>query len=503
MLTLSRLLPLLFCCLASVLCARPNFVIINIDDLGYADIGAYGSKLNRTPHLDRMAAEGMRLTSHYASPVCTPSRASLMTGCYPKRVLSIPSVLFPGAALGLAPEVETVADVLKAKGYATACVGKWHLGDQPEFLPTRQGFDYYYGILYSNDMGPLEEGAKSDLGAPLPERKSIASKGVDKSYYGSSETGLKGAEQPPIPILRNETVVGRLDAAGQQSITQQLTEEAVAFIERAGEKPFLLYLPHVAVHFPIYPGKAFQNKSSHGYYADWVEEVDWSVGCVLDKLRELKLESNTLVFFTSDNGGTHRGSNGPLRGHKGTMWEGGVRVPLLAWWPGKIAAGSTSDEVTGMIDFLPTFAALAGAPLPKEKIDGGDITPILWGQPKATTPHQEGYLFFHHNHLQAIRRGPWKLYFTPEPGKRVQKAKANASDGESPRLYHLENDLGETTNVAASHPEVVSELTALAQRSAKDLGTHTAGPGVRPPGRVDDPQPWINLQGEIRQVSAP
>jgi arylsulfatase A len=331
------------CGLAREACAeqRPNIVILLIDDLGYADIEPFGSQKNRTPHLQRMADEGRKLMSHYAAPVCSPSRAALMTGCYPKRALPIPHVLFPANDVGLSPHEVTIAEILKEQDYATACIGKWHLGDQPEFLPTRQGFDYYFGLPYSNDMGPAADGVKSDLGAPLPMPKNPE------------------REQPPLPLMRNERVLQRVLAHDQTTLVKRYTEEAVAFIREHQEQPFFLYMPHSAVHFPIYPGEAFQSRSPHGYYSDWVEEVDWSVGQVLDTLRELQLDKNTLVVFSSDNGGTRRGSNHPLRGHKGSTWEGGMRVPTIAWWPGRVPAGSSTSALTSMMDLLPTCVALA------------------------------------------------------------------------------------------------------------------------------------------------
>ncbi len=248
---------------------KPNFVLINVDDLGYADIGPFGSTLNRTPNLDRMAKEGRRLTSFYAAPVCSPSRASLMTGSYPKRALPIPHVLFPGYDHGLNPDEITVAELLQQQGYRTACIGKWHLGDQPTLLPTRQGFDYYFGLPYSNDMGPTQDGVKSNLGAPLPKPKKN--------------------EQPPLPWLRNEKVIRRVLAEDQTTVVKQYTDEAVAFLRENRDRNFFLYLPHTAVHFPIYPGAAFQGHSQNGIYGDWVEEVDWSVGEVLNAIRELDL----------------------------------------------------------------------------------------------------------------------------------------------------------------------------------------------------------------------
>jgi len=507
------LLALLFVFAATLRAAeRPNFIVINIDDLGYTDIGPYGSKVNRTPNLDRMAAEGMKLTNHYAAPVCSPSRAALMTGCYPKRVLAIPSVLFPGAAVGLNPKEKTVAEVLKEAGYATACVGKWHLGDQPEFLPNNQGFDHYFGIPYSNDMGTAAEGAKSDLGAPIPEAKVVASKGVDPKTFGTEETGLKGNSQPPLPLVSDGKVIDRIGVDGQQSITARYTDESVKFIRANKDRSFFLYLPHTAVHFPIYPGRDFQHKSPNGIYSDWVEEVDWSVGRVLDAVRELKLESDTLVIFTSDNGGTARGVNAPLRGFKGSTLEGGMRVTTVAWWPGKIAAGSSTREITSMMDILPTFAHLSGGKLPERKIDGGDIWPVLSGEPGAKSPHADLFYYFRGLKLEAVRSGPWKLQLaggdtaakkTAPKGEKTGKKAAAQKNDPYPRLYNLDDDIGESTNVVAAHADVVVKLQALADQLKDDLGTDGVGPGCRELGRVANPQPLIHVDGTIREGFKP
>ncbi len=369
--------------------ARPNFILINIDDLGYADIGPFGSKINRTPNLDTMAKEGRKLTSYYAAPVCSPSRAALMTGCYPKRVLPIQGVLFPANDVGLSPKEVTVAEVLKGVGYATAIVGKWHLGDQPEFLPNKQGFDLHFGLPYSNDMGPAEDGVKSDLGKPLPK--------------------TKGPGQPPLPLLRNGTVVKRVLPDDQQSLVELYTNESVEFIAANKGKPFFLYLAHNAVHFPIYPGKKWAGKSPHGIFSDWVEEVDWSVGQVLAAVRKHGLADRTLVIFTSDNGGTPRSVNAPLRGHKGSTYEGGMREPTIAWWPGQIPAGTETDAIVGMFDILPTFAALAGGKVPTDrKIDGADIWPQLAGI-KDAKPAHETFYYYRGLRLEAVRHGDWKL----------------------------------------------------------------------------------------------
>ncbi|MCC6353208.1 MAG: sulfatase [Verrucomicrobiae bacterium] len=477
---------------------RPNFIVINVDDLGYADIGPFGSRLNRTPNLDRMAKEGRKLTCFYAAPVCSPSRAALMTGCYPKRVLPIPGVLFPGAAVGLNPVERTVAELLKDAGYRTACIGKWHLGDQPEFLPTRQGFDYYLGIPYSNDMGMAEEGSKSSLGEPMPERKAIG-RGGDTKVDGADEMGLRGSAQPPLPLVENETVIGRVRQDEQQAIVETYTTAARRFIRECKGGPFFMYLPHSAVHFPIYPGKRFAGKSPNGIYSDWVEEVDWSVGQVLDTLREEGLDSRTLVIFTSDNGGTQRAVNAPLRGNKGSTWEGGMRVPTLARWPGHIPAGTTSDAITGMIDVLPTLVGLAGGKLPEgRRLDGADIWPILSGAGGAKAAHDTFY-FFRGLTLEAVRSGPWKLHLAPgtEAGGKAKGRRKAAPGG--PQLFNLETDIGESADVSSENPDVVARLKAIAEAMGPDLGLDGVGSGCRELGRVPSARPLIGHDGSIRE----
>jgi arylsulfatase A len=450
--------------------ARPNFIFINIDDLGYADIGPFGSKINRTPNLDRMAKEGRKLTSFYAAPVCSPSRAALMTGCYPKRVLPIPHVLFPANDIGLSPKEITVAEVLKAAGYATAIVGKWHLGDQPEFLPNKQGFDLHFGLPYSNDMGPAEDGVKSDLGKPLPK--------------------AKGPGQPPLPLLRNGTVLKRVLPDDQQSLVERYTKESLAFIEANKARPFFLYLAHNAVHFPIYPGKKWAGKSPHGIFSDWVEEMDWSVGQVLDAVHKAGLAERTLVIFTSDNGGTPRSVNKPLRGFKASTWEGGVRVPTIAWWPGKVPAGTESDAILGMFDILPTFAALAGGKAPEDrKLDGANIWPHLAGDRDAKPAHETFY-YFRGLRLEAVRHGDWKLQIAPPMTANAPSFKA--------RLYNLKNDIGESTDVAAANFEVVKKLQALIEAMKDELGLDGMGRGCRALGRVKDARPLIDRDGKIR-----
>jgi len=387
-----------------------------------------------------------------------------MTGCYPKRALPIPHVLFPAGETGLSPNEITVAEVLKGAGYATAIIGKWHLGGQPEFLPNRQGFDLHFGLPYSNDMGPASDGVKSDVGKPLPQGK--------------------GKGQPPLPLLRNGEVVKRVLPDDQQSLVELYTDEAVKFIAEKKGGPFLLYLPHNAVHFPIYPGKKWAGKSPNGIYSDWVEEVDGSVGRVLDAVREQGLAERTLVIFTSDNGGTQRGLNTPLRGHKGSTLEGGMRVPTIAWWPGQIPAGTASDAISGMFDIPPTFAALAGTPLPTDrKIDGTNLWPHLAGKPDAPPAHETFY-YYRGLALEAVRNGDWKLQL-------AAGGKAGAGAKGAPKLYNLRADVAESEDVAATNPAVVEKLQTLIAAMKDDLGVEGPAPGSRELGRVANPRPLI------------
>lgn len=463
--------------------SRPNLIIINIDDLGYADIGPFGSE-NKTPHLDQMAREGRKLTSHYAAPVCSPSRASLMTGCYPKRVLPIPGVLFPVAAVGLNPQEQTIAEVLKTAGYATACIGKWHLGDQSEFLPGKQGFDYYYGIPYSNDMGPATDGSKSNPGVPIP--KFAAKSQRDR-------TGIRGNDQPPLPLMENDKVVGRVRKEEQFSVTREYTARAVRFIHEHQRQPFFLYLPHTAVHFPLYPSQEFRGSSPRGLKGDWVQEVDWSVGEILNAIRAQNLAEKTLVLFTSDNGGAvnHGGDNKPFRGTKGQTFEGGIRVCTIAWWPGKIPGGTSTNAITSMMDLLPTCAHLAGADLSTErKIDGVNIWPVLSGAD--SPPPRDHYFYYHGLKLEAVRMGPWKLHLSLGDGPAGKKEPLR------PQLFHLIDDPGESKDVADEHPDVVTRLQEFARTMQQDLGVDGIGPGCRDLGYVKNPQPLINDNGSVR-----
>jgi len=431
--------------------APPNVVIILADDMGYGDIAPFGSKLNRTPNLNRMTAEGMKLTSFYGANVCTPSRAQLMTGCYAKRV-GLPAVLGPKCPVGLSPDERTVADLLKLCGYNTMLIGKWHLGDQPPFLPTRHGFDHFLGLPSSNDHKPLF-------------------------------------------LVRDETVIQA--PPEQDKLTAYYTEKAVKFIKTNKDHPFFLYLAHAAIHVPISPGKAFQGKSANGRLGDWVEETDWSVGCVLDTLKELKLDTNTIVLFTSDNGGWREqgkdgGDNGPLRGGKRSTYEGGLRVPAIFWWPGKIRRGTVSDAITSEMDVLPTVVKLAGGAVPPErKIDGLDIWPLLSGQTK-TSPREA--LFYYRDvksegKLEAVRSGPWKLSIAAQSEGWKDLSPEILAQPYTPKLYNLDNDIGETTDVAAQHPDVVKRLQGYVNQIEVDLGVDLKhGPGVRARGLVKDPK---------------
>ncbi len=341
--------------------SKPNIIVIFCDDLGYGDLGCFGSKVNATPRLDKMAEEGRRFTDFYvAAPVCTPSRAALMTGCYPKRVDMASDfkdgrgVLFPGDPKGLHPDETTVASLLKSQGYATKLVGKWHLGDQPEFLPTQHGFDSYFGIPFSNDMCP--------------------------DNWRNIDTWGK---YPPLPLLRDDQVVGK--DPNQETLTGHYLEDVLQFIRENKDGPFFLYFAHMYVHVPIYAPHRFLVNAQNGPYGAAVEHIDETTGAILDTLVELGIDDNTLVIFTSDNGsnGRNGGSNAPLRGHKGSTWEGGMREPCIMWWPGRVPAGSTCRELCTAMDLLPTAAALSGADLPDRTIDGNDIRPLIFGEEDA------------------------------------------------------------------------------------------------------------------------
>ncbi len=445
--------------------AKPNFVVLFADDLGYADLHCFGGQQMVTPNLDAMAKGGMRLTSFYASQaVCSASRCSLLTGCYNVR-LSILGALGPGSKTCLNPAEQTIAEVLKPQGYATAIFGKWHLGDRGDGLPTRHGFDEYFGLPYSNDMWP---------------------------YHPTSKNF------PPLPLMENDTVVNNnVTADDQQYLTRWSTEHAVDFIARNKSQPFFLYVPYSMPHVPIYASDKFSGSTGRGLFADVVAEIDWSVGQILGSLQSHGLDSNTLVLFTSDNGpwlsyGDHAGSAGPLREGKGTAWEGGQREPTVAYWPGKIAAGSVSDQVAGTIDVLPTLAGLAGAELPTQKIDGLDIWQVLSGQGEAKSPH-EAFYYFWGKELHAVRSGAWKLHFPHD----YRSLSGQPGQGGQPgpyhelkcglELYNLDDDIGESRDVAADNMDVVQRLQGLADGIRTQLGdslTKVDGSEIRPAGKL-------------------
>ncbi len=444
--------------------AKPNFVVILVDDMGYGDIGSFGSKVNRTPNLDKMANEGMRLTSFYAAPVCSASRAQLMTGCYAQRV-SITGALMPVSNIGINAKEHTVAELLKLQGYSTMIVGKWHLGDQEEFLPMKNGFDLYFGLPYSNDMG---EGILN---------------------RNDQKTG-KPMKAPPLPLIRDTKVIEA--PVDQDTLTARYTEEAVKFITANKDKPFFLYFPHTAVHTPLHPGTAFKGKSANGTFGDWVEEVDWSVGQVLDTLKKFNLDKNTLVLFTSDNGpwlkqGKNAGTALPLRGGKMTSWEGGSRVPTIARWTGQISAGSVCDTVLSEMDVLPTFVRLGGGEVPTDnKIDGKDMWPVLSEKTKES-PHEELFYYIKNKTIDAVRSGSWKLAVVPQPLEHGGQVEHNG-----PRLYNLQSDIGERNDVSAQNPEIVKKLQNLIEKMEKE-GMKDQWP--RPAGNVQNPKPLLKKIG--------
>ena len=442
----------------------PNFIIIFCDDMGYADIGPFGAEGYQTPTLDRMAREGTKFTDFYVGrSFCTPSRAALLTGCIPTRV-GIGGNFGPGSKTGLSPDETTIPEVLKQRNYKTAMFGKWHLGHLPKFLPTNQGFDEYFGIPYSNDMWPFH-----------PEQ--------GKRY-----------RFPDLPLYEGSKVINpRVTPEDQVHLTTRFTERAVQFIEKNKQNPFFIYLPHPQPHVPLFVSEKYASKTKRGLFGDVLSEIDWSVGQILAALERNGIDEQTCVVFTTDNGpwllyGDHAGSAKPLREGKGTNFEGGFRVPCVMRWPGTIPAGRSCKEVCGTIDLLPTLAKLAGAPLPKNTIDGKDIAALMTGVPAATSPHEVFYHYDGGHRLAALRSGKWKLMFaqgynSPIPGKNGNPGQRVGKKLEL-SLFDLEKDIGETTNLAEKHPDVVKRLTAYAERMRQDLGQgRETGPGRRPIGR--------------------
>ena len=443
---------------------QPNVVLVLIDDLGYGDIGPYGGS-TPTPNLDRLAREGRRFTDFsVSSAVCSASRAAILTGCVHERV-GIRGALGPDAKHGLAAAETTLAELLRARGYATACFGKWHLGHHPRFLPPNQGFDEWFGLPYSNDMWP-----RHPAHADLPK-----------------ETAKRKQGYPELPLIDGLKVVdAEVDAADQRTLTRRFTERAVDFIERRRQQPFFVYLPHAMVHVPLFASDAFDGKTGKGRFADALAEVDWSVGQLLDCLDRCKLADDTLVLFTSDNGpwlsyGEHAGNAGPLREGKGTMWEGGVRVPFLARWPGRVPAGTTCDEFAATIDLLPTIAALAGTGRPALAIDGKDIAPLLRGDADARSPH-EAHGGWYDGQLRSVRDGRFKLVLphrygslAGKPGGQGGRPAPYQQQEAAQALYDLKADPGERTDVSAAHPEVVARLLRAAEALRAELGDTATG----------------------------
>ena len=442
---------------------KPNFIIIFVDDLGYNDIGAYGSKLHRTPNIDRMAQEGRTFSDFYVtSGVCTPSRASLMTGCYPRRINLHESekgqwVFFPGNQRGLSKDEVTIAEILREQGYATGIVGKWHLGDQPEHFPLNHGFDTYYGIPYSNDMGMMNGAGKV----------------------------VRGRNYPPLPLIRDNDII-ELEP-DQRLITQKYTNEAKKWIRDRKDQSFFLYLPQTMPHAPQFSSERFEGKSANGKWGDTVEELDWSVGEILKELKTLGIDDNTMVVFLSDNGGAMNwgASNHPLNGGKGTTWEGGHRVPFIARWPGHIPAETSTRQLATSMDLLPTMANLAGGRPPSDRIiDGRDIWPLLSGKQKAKSPHK-AYFYYYKGELQAVRSGDWKLHVARTETRR------NKTTEYPLRLYNLKTDIGETENIASENPKVVKRMESLLAIARKDLGDDHpdhkhVGQNTRPAGHVEN-----------------
>jgi len=432
---------------------KPNVILINCDDMGYGDLGCYGSAVNKTPNIDRIAREGMRFTDFYmASPVCSPSRGAMLTGCYPPRIsfgyFEKFCVLMPGQAIGLNPDERTIADILRSEGYHTKIIGKWHCGDQLEFLPLNFGFDEYYGLPYSNDMG--------------------------------RQKGLEHLNNPPLPLIKDNEVIQQ--QPDQRALTERYTEQALNFIGRHRDEPFFLYFAHMHVHTPLYAAERFVSESENGDYGACVAAVDWSMNCLLHKLEEEGLTDNTLIIFTSDNGsrGLDGGSNAPLRGAKTNTWEGGMRVPCIMRWPGHIPAGKVCSEIFASIDFLPTIAALCGAKLPENKIDGLDLSELCLGGNNG----RETFFYYKCNQLEAVRCGDWKLH--------VQKGNMWTKGEKVQLLYNLTEDISEENNVYEQNPEIVAKLERLLEKCRYEIGDEVEGvqgTEVRPVGRVENPKP--------------
>ncbi len=436
---------------------KPNIVLINCDDLGYGDLGCYGSRVNKTPNIDMLASEGMLFTDFYsASPVCSPSRGALMTGCYPKRIgfesFNGQAVLMPGHPLGLNRSELTIPGMLKEEGYTSMIVGKWHCGDQEEFLPLKYGFDSYYGLPYSNDMGRQKRrwGVQEDL---------------DKRY-------------PPLPLISNDEVIQ--EQPDQAPLIERYVEHATMFIRKNTKKPFFLYFAPLQVHLPLYAPQRFVDESDNGDFGACVAAVDWALGVLIQELKMHELYEDTLIIFTSDNGSRadHGASNDPLRGTKGFTYEGGMRVPCIMSWKSQIKSGQKCCAITSNIDFLATFASLCNRTLPSDRIiDSVDMTPLLF-ENTGKEHKRDSMVYYSRENLEAVRVGQWKLHFR----------KRNDTINE---LYNLENDIGEKNNVYSLYPDIVNKLKGYARQYAEELGdkaNNIEGKKVREIGRIENPK---------------
>ena len=455
----------------------PNVVIVFTDDQGYQDLSCFGSPNIYTPHLDQIAADGLRLTNFYAAQaVCSASRAALLTGCYPNRI-GIKGALFPQSKIGINPMETTLAEMLQEQGYKTGIFGKWHLGHLPKFLPNNHGFDEFMGIPYSNDMWPVDyEGNQVDKNHPKAKR------------------------YPQLPFFKNFDVVKEIKTLEDQAqLTTELTEAAVDFIERNKDTPFFLYVPHPMPHTPIAVSDKFKGKSDQGRYGDVIMEIDWSVGQIMNKLKEHQLDKNTIFIFTSDNGpwlnfGNHAGSASPLREGKGTAWEGGQREPCVVSYPNGIEGGRVIDTPMMTIDLLPTIAEITGAKLPELKIDGKSVWDI-WTGKSNKSPHDAYFFYYKSNELHGVRYNDWKLYFPHtyrslngrEGGKDGYPVNYDMNEIDEIELYDLKNDISESKNVADEHPKIVLEIKSLADEMRKKLGDkllNIKGTENRPAGSV-------------------
>ena len=457
---------------------KPNIIIINMDDMGYGDTEPYAATGYATPNFNRLAKEGMRFTHFYAAQaVCSPSRAALLTGCYPNRIGMSGGALMPWSTNAINTSEETIASLLKKAGYTTAMLGKWHLGCKPPFLPLHFGFDSYYGIPYSHDMWPVD-------------------------YEGNpiTDTSNWRMKFPPLPVLDGDKQVLTISTLEQQStLTTTLTEKAEQFIVKNKNHPFFLYLAQPMPHVPLAVSKKFAGKTGAGLFADVISEIDWSVGRVLDLLDKTGLSKNTLLIVTSDNGpwlsfGNHAGSSGGLREGKGTAWDGGTRIPCFIRWPGKVAAGATCSQLLTQMDILPTIMAATNAQLPKQKIDGLNFLPLLTGKSSAT-PREVFYVYYDVNNLKLIRYKHWELvlphqsqaYSQGSPGKDGKPGPTPIADVPM-ALYDLTHDPGTIYDVQKQYPEIVEEILKYAEQAREDLGddlTKRKGKNIRPSATVN------------------